>query len=594
MSDISLHRPQVTSEKQPSNFMRFLEYVRPYKHYVAAGAIGGIVKFSVPLIVPRVTQFLVDDVYLNQTLNTADKISQLLISIGILAAIFIFFWSPLTYIRHYYAGLAGQRSVFDLRCDLYYHILRMSPSFFDRNQSGGIVARLISDIEQAQNLVGSALTNIWMDMFSLVLILYFMLTIDVHATGVALITFPIYIYMFRHLNNQIRETSHQVQEEIATLSGNVQEKITGNRVVHAFVQEKNEEKHFYDDSEKVFESSMRRIYYQSLNMTITGVIVNLAPLIVTIYGGYRVIEGSMTVGQLVALGMYLTPLYTPLQRFSELNIVYSNSMAALDRVFEIMDEKPEIRNRANAVPLVNPTGSIQFENAHFTYDNIDAPGAVLEDINLEIQPGEKVAFVGPSGAGKSTVVSLIPRFYDVDAGCVKIDGQDVRTLKLKSLRSHVGMVLQSPILFSGSVVDNIRYGRPTATMKEVVAACKAANAYDFIQSLPGGFGFNVGENGTFLSGGQKQRMTIARAFLKDPRILILDEATSALDSESERLIQAALERLMIGRTTLIIAHRLSTIVNADKIVVMEKGRIIQVGKHDELIEVEGMYRSLYL
>jgi subfamily B ATP-binding cassette protein MsbA len=291
--------------------------------------------------------------------------------------------------------------------------------------------------------------------------------------------------------------------------------------------------------------------------------------------------------------MYLAPLYTPLQRFSELNVVFANSMAAVDRVFEIMDQKPEIRDMPGAVELKDVLGCVEFDQVDFAYHHEDEPGPVLRDVSFIVEPGQKVALVGPSGSGKSTIVSLIPRFYDVDAGSVRIDGCDVRTLTLHSLRRQVGMVLQNPILFSGSVWDNIRYGEPEASDGDVIEACIAANAYDFIMSLPNGFASEVGERGAFLSGGQMQRITIARAFLKNPKILILDEATSSLDSVSEKLIQLALERLMVGRTTFIIAHRLSTIENADRIFVIEKGRIVETGTHEQLLHHEGIYQRLY-
>ena len=277
---------------------------------------------------------------------------------------------------------------------------------------------------------------------------------------------------------------------------------------------------------------MHRVYLQSVNLAITGVIVNIAPLIVMLYGGIQVINGSLTVGELIAVTMYLPSLYTPLQRFSELGVVFATSMAAVDRVFEVMDMNPEIHDEPNAVEMAACEGRVEFEHISFAYPGEEEPGPVLRDMSFVVEAGEKVALVGPSGSGKSTVVSLIPRFYDVDLGCVRIDGIDVRGMTLESLRRHVGMVLQTPILFSGTIFDNIRYGKPDASEAEVVEACRAANAWDFIQRLPKGLYSEVGENGGYLSGGQRQRLTIARAFLKDPKILILDEATSALDSES--------------------------------------------------------------
>ncbi len=582
-------------ERTPSNFTRFIRYVAPYKHFVVYASIGGIVKFTVPLLVPQATRHLLDDVFLNANLTTDQKLQELLMLIGGLMVIFVVVWMPFTYMRHYYAGKASQRSIFDLRHDLYYKILRMSASFFDRNKSGSIVSRLIGDIELAQNLIGSALTDIWMDLVALVLIIYFLLQIDGSITLAALVTFPPYLYYFRRSQAEMKQSSYQVQQEIAIMSGNLQEKIAGNRVVHAFNREKSEELDFHQESRKLLNTSMRRVFLQSVNVTVTGVIVNLAPLIVMIYGGYKVIMGELTVGELVAVNMYLTPLYTPLQRFSQLNLVFANSMAAVDRVFEIMDEKPDIRDKPNAIQLKTIEGEVQFSHVDFAYPDVEdaESGPVLRDISFTVKPGQKVALVGPSGSGKSTIVSLIPRFYDVDSGKVLIDNYDVRDLTLQSLRRHVGMVLQNPILFSGSVWDNIHYGNPNASDDEIVAAAKAANAYDFIRHLSKGFGTEVGENGLFLSGGQRQRITIARAFLKNPKILILDEATSALDTQSEKLIQQALERLMEGRTTFIIAHRLSTIENADRIFVMEKGRIVESGTHNELLDIPGVYQKLY-
>jgi subfamily B ATP-binding cassette protein MsbA len=288
--------------------------------------------------------------------------------------------------------------------------------------------------------------------------------------------------------------------------------------------------------------------------------------------------------------MYLSPLYLPLQRFSELNVVYANAMAALDRIYEIMDEKPEIVSAPGAIDLPQIRGEVQFDDVSFEY-NEGCP--VLQGVTFQVEPGVRVALVGPSGSGKTTVVSLIPRFYDVCAGHVRIDGHDVREVKIESLRRHIGMVLQDPILFSGTIRENILYGRPSATDAEVMEAARAANALEFVTSLPHGFETEVGERGSMLSGGQRQRITIARAFLKDPKILVLDEATANLDPESEHLIQGAMKRLIVGRTTFIIAHRLSTVVNADRILVLSAGRVIESGTHRELLANGGLYRDFH-
>lgn len=587
-----------STEQEQGNFVRFLAYVRPYWFFLLLGILGGVVKFGVPLLVPQVTRYLLDDVFLSTTLSTAQKLDQLYLYLGGLMVIFLILWAPFTYMRHYYATMAGERAMFDLRNQLYYRILRMSSSFFARNQTGSIVSRIISDVQQAQNLVGSALTNIWMDLISLFVIIFFLVRIDLPITLVALSTMPLYLYAFTRLRGRIRSTSRDVQENISVMSGNVQEKIAGSVVVHAFTQEPQEEQNFAQDSQQLFSSTMLRARYQSLNMAITGSITQIAPLIVLMFGGYQVIRGSMSIGDLVAVTLYLAPLYTPLQRFSELNVVFANSMAALDRIFEVLDEAPDVDDRPDAAELSDVTGRVTFDHASFSYDQelyeqADGHGPVLQDIDIDIAPGTRVALVGPSGSGKSTLVSLVPRFYDVGSGAVRIDSRDVRDLTLQSLRRNVGMVMQTPILFSGTIRQNIRYGKPDAEQAEIEEACRAANAYDFIVKLPGGFVTQVGESGQFLSGGQRQRITIARAFLKDPKILILDEATSALDVESERLVQDALKRLMENRTTFIIAHRLSTIVDCDLILVMDRGRIVEKGNHFELLQQGGLYRDLY-
>jgi ABC-type multidrug transport system fused ATPase/permease subunit len=573
-----------------NTFIRFLAYVRPYWKQIAAASIGGIVKFTLPLYVPQVIQYLFDDVYLNPALSTAAKEAALYRSVGILIVVFIVFWAPWVYVRHYFAGRAGYRSVFDLRYDLYYRILRMSASFFTRHKSGGVVSRLINDVALAQDLVGNALTNVWMDAVSIIAILYFMLRIDVGLTAVALIIFPFYLYFFRRFGDQIKSSSHKVQQEIESISGNLQEKIAGSLVVHAFSQEKTEQRNFNRDSERLFSTTMHSVFLQSLNITISNTLTNLAPLVVALYGGYLVIHDHLTVGELVAFGLYLGPLYLPLQRFSELNVVMANSLAALDRIFEVMDEKPEIVDRPDAVDLSQPRGQVEFDHVSFGYDD---QHMILRDVSFMAQPGQKIALVGHSGSGKTTITSLIPRFYDVQAGAVRLDGHDVRELTLSTLRRHIGLVLQDPILFSGTIRENILYGNPAASEEEVLAACRAANAYDFIRALPQGFDTETGERGVFLSGGQKQRLTIARAFVKDPKILILDEATSNLDSASERLIQDALERLMANRTTFIVAHRLSTVIHADRILVLYQGQIVETGTHAELVKANGVYQQHY-
>jgi subfamily B ATP-binding cassette protein MsbA len=330
-----------------------------------------------------------------------------------------------------------------------------------------------------------------------------------------------------------------------------------------------------------------------MNMTASNLLMTLAPVTVVFYGAHEVFSGHLTVGTMLMFYMMLGMFYNPLGRITDLAAVIASSSAAIERIFQIFDEKPDIIDKPDAIELQRHVkGLISFENVDFGYKPEER--LILSKINLNIKPGEVVAFVGASGAGKSTLIQLLPRFYDVSSGCIRIDGYDIRDLKIKSLRDQIAMVLQDNILFTGTIKDNILYGRPSASDQEIYEAAVAANADGFINELPDGYETQIGERGSKLSGGQKQRIAITRAFLKDPPILILDEATSALDSESEKQIQAALNKLMIGRTTLIIAHRLSTIMHADKIVVMQRGEIVETGTHHELLKNKaGVYSKLY-
>jgi len=582
---------QPRAPRRPNNFLRFLGYVAPQKWLVVLAVFGGIVKFTVPLAVPLLTRDLIDHVFQSQSMPMEQKLSTLFLYLGGMIGVFVLFWAPWTYVRHFCASKAGQSSIFALRSDLYDKVLRMSSQFFHRHRSGGIVSRLMNDTLLAQDLVGNALTNVWMDTTALVVILVLLFRIDVSLTLVTLATFPIYLVFFRKLGGKLKQSTRNVQSSVETMSGHIQEKVAGAAVIHSFGQEDQEGRRFNQASGQLFSLVMRTSYLNSLNQAITGTLTSISPLIVLLFGGWQVIHGVISVGDLVAVSMFLGPLYLPLQRFSELNAVFSSSLAALDRIFEILDEDPGIQSSPGATPLKDCRGEVEFRDVRFAYD---PTRPTLDGVSFTIPAGTRTALVGHSGSGKTTITSLIPRFYDVTGGMVLVDGHDVRDLEVESLRRPIALVLQDPILFSGSIRENLLYGHPEASPADLETACRNANAWDFIQALPEGWETEVGERGTQLSGGQKQRITIARAFLRNPRILILDEATSSLDSESERLIKDALDRLMAGRTTLVIAHRLSTVVSSDQILVLHQGQIVDSGRHDELMTREGIYRNLYL
>lgn len=580
------------SKRNKKVLWRFLSYVKPYWFLIVLAAIGGVVKFTTPLAFPQVMRYFIDFVFSpSSTLTAEQKLFEVNKWSLAIVAIYLFIWVPFTYIRHYFAGMAGHRVIFDLRYQLYQHIQRMSASYYNQNQSGAIVSRLINDIALAQNMVGNALTNIWMDGTVIIVLLVIMFKMNFYLTLAALSIFPIYIFATRRLGKLVKQNSRMVQDEIEEISGDLQQKIAGFAVVQTFAREKFEQLQFFRESRKLLEYTIQSARLSSINMVVVGFLTATAPVFVVWIASQLILRSGLTVGEMIVFYSYLGQFYFPINRFSELNVIFSTSLAAIERIFEVFDMQPDVKEKEDAIECSEDfKGEIEFRNVTFSYEE---DKKVLNGLNLKIPAGKKVAIVGSSGSGKSTLVSLLPRFYDCSDGSILLDGRDVRDYKLRSLRQNIGMVLQETILFSGSLMENIRYGNPRASKKQVIEAAKAANAYDFITQLPDGFNTEVGERGVKLSGGQKQRIAITRVFLKNPKILLLDEATSALDSESENLIQDALERLMRGRTTVVIAHRLSTIIDADMIVVMNKGQIMEIGSHDELMAKYGFYRHLF-
>jgi ATP-binding cassette, subfamily B, putative efflux pump len=607
--------PRTSPSGRHSALFRFLSYVAPHKWYIAGAALAGVLKFVVPLAFPLVLKYLTDVVLVRDPAAVNEATNRVLerwcatvlsvapwlgegnggrlMVIGLSMSALYTILGIASFYRSYWAGQAGHRLIFDLRYALYQHIQGMSHSFFDARRSGGIVARFVSDIQLAQNFVGSALTNVWMDSAALGFVVWILFVLEHRLAWVALGVIPFYVVLIRYFSPRIKAASQSVQEMLEDFSGELQEKIAGASVVKAFGREQHEARRFYRSSQTLLGLTLRNVALSSASQAGTTWLTSVAPLVVVWVASAMILHHTLTVGTMIAFYAYLNSLYLPLQRFSELSVVISNSLAAMDRIFEFFDIRPEVAEARAARRLDRVAGQVTFRGVSFSYAARRNGHPVLHDIELDVEPGETVAIVGRSGAGKSTLVSLIPRFYDVGEGTVSIDGVDVRGVTLASLRAQMGIVPQDPILFSGTLQENLLYGKPEATEAEVVAAAQAANADEFIAQLPEGYATLVGERGLRLSGGQRQRVAIARTFLKDPPILILDEATAALDSESENLIHDALRRLMHGRTTFIIAHRLSTVMNADRIVVIEKGEICEIGRHAELLAHSGVYTQLY-
>ena len=597
-------------ENERKAMLRFLAYLKPSSFYFIIASLCGVTIYLVPNSISIFFGYVIDhvaapaanvpvkhnflynivDAYLRHAAPpNASPVTKVNVLLGSLLAI-LPFWGVLVFIRSYFAGIGGQRVIFKLRNDLYSHIQSMSLSFFSSHRSGSIVSRLTSDVAQAQNFIGNACTNLWMDLLALLVLGTVLFRLDYRLALVAFSILPLWIVLVRFFGQGIRKGSLGVQEGLSELSGQVQEKVSGATVVQAFARERFEMRSFFRLHHALLHRQIGVVKLSALNMTAANLLTTMAPVTVLLVGAHEVLAGRLTVGTLVIFWAMLGTFYGPLQRITDLAAVIANSSAAIERIFQIFDIQSDIQDVPDAVVLSDRIeGRVELRNVSFGYDE----NTILKDVNLTVRPGEVVAFVGPSGAGKSTLVNLIPRFYDVTAGEILVDDVNIAHVAIKSLRNSVGMVLQENILFTGSVRDNILYGRPNATEDEIIEAAVAANAHEFISELPEGYDTEIGERGTKLSGGQKQRLAITRAFLRDPRILILDEATSALDSESERLIQNALNRLMVGRTTLIIAHRLSTIMHADTIVAMKDGRIAETGKHNDLLANRGIYYHLY-
>ncbi|MED1725471.1 ABC transporter ATP-binding protein [Brevibacillus parabrevis] len=575
---------------------RYLAYVMPYWKQILGTILIGIIKFSIPLALPLLIKYVIDDL-LPSSMPREEKLTQLF---WLMLGTFLMFTvvrAPVEYIRQYFAQWVSSRILFDIRNQLYAHLQRLSMRYYNNTKTGEVISRVINDVESTKSFVETGLMNLWLDLITIVLTLLIMFSMDVELTFVAIVVFPLYSLSVKFFYKKLRQLTRERSAALARLQGYLYERVNGMALIRSFALESHESKGFAKENNQFLDKALEHTRWNARTFSVVNTVTDIAPLLVIAYAGYQVIGGSMSVGTLVAFYAYLERLYTPLRRLVNSSTVLTQAIASMDRMFEFLDESYDIEDSPNARELpVDPAtgrirGEIRFEHVSFRYRE-EGP-LVLRDVNLTIQPGETVAIVGMSGGGKSSLISLLPRFWDVTEGRITIDGVDVRDLKQQNLRYHIGLVQQDNILFSESAKANILMGNPEADEHMVQEAARAANAHDFISELPEGYDTELGERGVKLSGGQKQRVAIARVFLRDPGILILDEATSALDLESEHMIQESLNRLTRGRTTLIVAHRLSTITHADKIIVMREGQIVEQGKHEELLEQKGVYYGLW-
>lgn len=569
---------------------RLLAYTWPYRGRFALGIGCMIVHSLITVFVFQVFKDLIDAMIVDISGSSSALRALTLLCLGLVG---VFFLKGFAYYgQRYLTFYVAQRAMKDIRDELYKHLQTLPLGFYHKNKVGQIMSRIVNDVHALQQVVVSGAVDIFYHLITLIASVLYLVYLNPKLTLLMAVVIPAIIATFRFFSNKIRAMSRLVQESLADISDTLHESITGVRVVKSFVREDYEFARFAKQTARNFAANRKNAQLSAMLSPLVELFAAIGFTVVLWFGGYDVIHGRMTPGELIAFFTLALITINPLKSLSGLSHVLQGAQASAERIFDLLDEESDIEEIENPIHLDRRSmqGAITYQNVHFSYE----PGReVLHDINLEIKPGEVVALVGPSGAGKSTLVDLIPRFYDPESGVVMVDGHDVKTLSLDSLRENIGIVPQETVVFSGTIRDNILYGDLDASEEAVIAAAKAANAHEFIVNLPDGYDTVVGENGVGLSGGQKQRIAIARAILKNPRILILDEATSALDSESEQLVQEALDRLMQNRTTLVIAHRLSTIQNADRIVVLDKGRIVESGTHDELMAKHGLYHHLY-
>ncbi|MEJ7276073.1 multidrug ABC transporter ATP-binding protein [Staphylococcus sp. HMSC063F03] len=570
---------------------RYLKFVKPYRYRIIATIIVGIIKFGIPMLIPLLIKYAIDGVINNHSLTNQEKFSHLGVAIGIALFIFLIVRPPIEFIRQYLAQWTSNKILYDIRKQLYNHLQALSVRFYANNQVGQVISRVINDVEQTKDFILTGLMNIWLDCITIIIALSIMFFLDVKLTFAAIFIFPFYILTVYFFFGRLRKLTRVRSQALAEVQGFLHERVQGMSVIKSFAIEDNEAKNFDNHNKNFLQRAFQHTRWNAYSFAAINTVTDLGPIIVIGVGSYLAITGSITVGTLAAFVGYLEQLFGPLRRLVSSFTTLTQSFASMDRVFQLMDEDYDIKNGIGAKPIKISKGQIDLKHVSFKYNENEKE--VLHDINLTINKGETVAFVGMSGGGKSTLINLIPRFYDVTQGEILIDHHNVKDFLTGSLRNQIGLVQQDNILFSDTVKENILLGRPDATDDEVVEAAKMANAHDFISNLPNGYDTEVGERGVKLSGGQKQRLSIARIFLNNPPVLILDEATSALDLESEAIIQEALDVLSKDRTTLIVAHRLSTITHADRIVVMENGRIVETGTHQQLINKRGAYEHLY-
>ncbi len=571
------------SSPQRSKARRILSYAKPHWRQLALILLLMFLSTVLSLPQPIVLKLLIDDVLLAKDLTMLHLLLAGLLGLYILQNIVGFG-------QKYLTSVVGQRLLIDVRREIYDHLQKLSPKFYNNARVGDLLSRTMYDASALQNIASTTLIDLLANMVMLVLISGVIFYMNWRLALVSFVTVPCFAVIILVYNKPIRRASMVVREEIAQVNSRLQENMSGIRLIQAFAQEMHESQRFLARLGKLAKASIRSDVVGWQAGVAGGLVVFLGPLVVLWYGGVEVTRGALTVGSLIAFYSYLGKLYNPTSSLVQIILGLQNIMAGVDRAFALLDTPVDVEEHPDAQVLSRIEGRVEFKEVSFQHEDSDF---ALKNLSFVAEPGTCMAIVGPSGAGKSTIVDLLCRFYDPMAGSITLDGHGLRDLKLDFLRRQIGIVSQDTFLFNASLKDNIGYGKVDASDKEIVEAAKLAEIHDFILTLPQGYGTVVGERGVKLSGGQKQRIAIARAILRNPRILILDEATSSLDANVEASIRAALEPLMATRTTFIVAHRLSTVRSADRILVLHEGKIVDRGTHWELLQFSNLYQELY-
>ncbi len=569
----------------PRELLRLLAYAKPYRARLAVALASLLIAGLLGLVFPQVVRLIIDAAFTNKDASRLNRFAILLIVVFAAQALFSF-------LRSYLLSYTGERIVADVRVQVYSHLTTLPVSFFASRRVGELTSRLASDVSVVQTVTTGSFTELLR--LSIILIggVAIIAVTNTRLTLIMMAIVPVVILTATFYGRYVRRLSTKVQDQLAEANSVLEESLSAIRIVQSFVREEYERARYGQKIRESFTLAVRRALAGGGFIAFIILVVYSGIAVVLWFGSRMVINGQLTAGELVAFVLYTFVVGGAIGGMTELYGQFNQAIGATKRLFELLDTTPEIKEPEGALPMPVVSGSVKLKDVHFTYPD-ERDLAVLKGVSIAARSGEIIALVGPSGAGKSTLAALIPRFYDVSKGAILVDGKDVREVRLEDLREAIGVVPQETTLFGGTIRENIAYGKLTASDAEIEAAARAAHAHEFVTQFPDGYNTVVGERGVKLSGGQRQRIAIARALLKNPAILILDEATSSLDYESERLVQDALETLMQGRTTFVIAHRLSTVRRADRIIVMDEGRVVEEGTHKELLAAGGLYKQLY-